>query len=109
MMNVHELPLFVDSSSATLLSEPDDVHVMFWTVPASQLSAPLGLVNVTVTGRLSVAEGHDIAKEVRHQLLHHLPHLDRVMVHVDPDGQGGDDHHHIGAHAHDGLATHVHD
>ena len=36
-----------------------------------------------------VAEGHEIAKEVRHQLLHHLPHLGRVMVHVDPYGQGG--------------------
>jgi cation diffusion facilitator family transporter len=66
-------------------------------------------INVTVAGRLSVAEGHDIAKEVRHQLLHHLPHLDRVTVHVDPDGQSGDDHHRIGAHAHDGLATHAHD
>jgi len=32
-------------------------------------------VSVTVPAGLSVAEGHDIARDVRHQLLHHLPHL----------------------------------
>jgi divalent metal cation (Fe/Co/Zn/Cd) transporter len=66
-------------------------------------------VSVTVRGALSVGEGHAIAKEVRHQLLHHLPHLSRVVVHVDPDGQGGERHHRIPAHAHDGLPAHSHD
>ncbi|MBI3826224.1 MAG: cation transporter [Candidatus Rokubacteria bacterium] len=66
-------------------------------------------VNVTVAGGLSVSEGHDIAREVRHQLLHHLPHLGGVTVHVDPYGQGGDRHHRIGEHAHDGLPKHSHD
>jgi len=46
-------------------------------------------VSITVPAGLSVGDGHEIAKEVRHQLLHHLPHLGRVMVHVDPYGQGG--------------------
>jgi len=41
-------------------------------------------VSITVPGGLSVGDGHEVAKEVRHQLLHHLPHLGRVMVHVDP-------------------------
>jgi cation diffusion facilitator family transporter len=66
-------------------------------------------VSVTVPGGLSVAEGHDVACDVRHQLLHHLPHLGRVMVHVDPYGQGGERHHRIGVHSHDGMAAHTHD
>jgi cation diffusion facilitator family transporter len=66
-------------------------------------------VSVTVPGGLSVAEGHDVAREVRHQLLHHLPHLGRVMVHVDPYGQGGERHHRIGEHAHDGMPAHSHE
>ncbi len=65
-------------------------------------------VNVTVPGGLSVAEGHDVAKEVRHQLLHHLPHLGVVMVHVDPYGQSGEDHHRVAEHAHDDLPPHAH-
>jgi cation diffusion facilitator family transporter len=66
-------------------------------------------LNVTVTGGLSVSEGHDIAREVRHQLLHHLPHLGGVTVHVDPYGQSGDAHHRIAEHAHDDLPKHSHD
>jgi divalent metal cation (Fe/Co/Zn/Cd) transporter len=66
-------------------------------------------VNITVRGGLSVADGHEIAKEVRHQLLHHLPHLGGVVVHVDPDGQGGERHHRIGRHAHDDLPLHLHE
>jgi len=65
-------------------------------------------LHVTVPGGFSVAAGHAIAKEVRHQLLHHLPHLGTVMVHVDPQGEGGERHHRIGAHAHDGLPVHSH-
>lgn len=66
-------------------------------------------VSITVPGGLSVAEGHEIAKGVRHQLLHRLSHLGGVTIHVDPDGQGGERHHRIGMHAHDGLATHSHE
>jgi cation diffusion facilitator family transporter len=66
-------------------------------------------VNVSVAADLSVAAGHAIAKEVRHQLLHHLPHLGSVSVHVDPYGQGGDAFHRIGEHAHDGPPGHSHD
>lgn len=66
-------------------------------------------VSITVPGGLSVGDGHEIAKEVRHQLLHHLSHLGSVMVHVDPYGQGGDRHHRIGEHAHDGLPAHSHE
>jgi cation diffusion facilitator family transporter len=66
-------------------------------------------LSITVPGTLSVGEGHEVAKAVRHELLHHLPHLGSMTVHVDPDGQGGDRHHRIGAHVHDGLPMHTHE
>ena len=66
-------------------------------------------VSVTVAGGLSVVGGHEVAKEVRHQLLHRLPLLGGVTVHVDPDGLSGERHHRIGLHAHDGLPEHSHD
>jgi hypothetical protein len=44
-------------------------------------------VNVTVPGGLSAVGGHCVAREVRHHLLDHLPHLDGVMIHVDRYGQ----------------------
>jgi len=66
-------------------------------------------VSITVPRGLSVGDGHEIAKEVRHQLLHHLPHLGRVVVHVDPYGQGGEKHHRVPEHTHDGLPAHSHD
>src|SRR5439155_277324 len=66
-------------------------------------------VSVSVRGGLTVAEGHGVAKEVRHQLLHHLPHLGGVTVHVDPHGEGGERHHRITPHAHDGPPLHSHD
>ena len=66
-------------------------------------------LSITVPGSLCVREGHEVAKAVRHQLLHHLPHLGSMTVHVDPDGQGGDRHHRFEAHVHDGLPMHTHD
>lgn len=66
-------------------------------------------VSISVSGGLSVEDGHGIAKEVRHQLLHHLAHLGSAMVHVDPLGQGGERHHAVRGHAHDGLPVHSHE
>ncbi len=65
-------------------------------------------VNITVPGHLSVLDGHNIAREVRHQLMHHVPHLGNVIVHVDPSGQAGEHHHRIASHTHDGLPVHSH-
>jgi cation diffusion facilitator family transporter len=65
-------------------------------------------LSVVVSRSLSVEEGHEIAKEVRHDLLHQVPHLGAVTVHVDPAGEAGEAHHRIGAHAHDGLPAHFH-
>ena len=41
-------------------------------------------MSIGVAPELSVAEGHAIAIEVRHQLLHHVRYLSEVGVHVDP-------------------------
>lgn len=65
-------------------------------------------VNIAVDSGLTVAEGHAIAKEVRHQLLHHLPYLSDATIHIDPEGESGEDYHHIAAHTHDDLPVHSH-
>jgi divalent metal cation (Fe/Co/Zn/Cd) transporter len=55
-----------------------------------------------------VAEGHTIAKDVRHQIRHHMPHAPVVTVHVDPATEPGERHHRVVTHAHDGLGAHAH-
>lgn len=65
-------------------------------------------VNVAVDPELSVAEGHEIAREVNHQLLHRLTYLRGAVVHVDPVEASGEEHHRIAAHSHDDLPVHSH-
>jgi cation diffusion facilitator family transporter len=65
-------------------------------------------VSIAVAPELSVAEGHALATEVRHQLLHHVRYLSDASVHVDPLDRAGAEHHRIAAHVHDGLPTHSH-
>ena len=47
-------------------------------------------LHVVVDASLTVAEGHAVAEDVRHELFHGVDKLDEVVVHVDPDG----DHEH---------------
>ena len=65
-------------------------------------------INVAVSPKLSVADGHAIAVDVRHQLLHDLPYLANVTIHVDPEHLSGEEHHRISDHTHGGLAIHSH-
>jgi divalent metal cation (Fe/Co/Zn/Cd) transporter len=65
-------------------------------------------VNVAVDPELSVAEGHAIAREVNHRLLHELHYLDMAVVHVDPLQELGEEHHRVAFHSHDGLLPHSH-
>ena len=65
-------------------------------------------VNLAVSPELSVAEGHAIAVEVRHQLLHHLSYLSNVTIHIDPENYSGEEHHRIMEHAHEDFAIHSH-
>ncbi len=59
------------------------------------LSAELA---VSVAPDLTVEEGHAIAEEVRHALLHEVPGLRQVVVHVDPHRHRGPDPHGPAAH-----------
>lgn len=62
-------------------------------------------LHISVDAALSTAESHAIAEEARHRLLHELPGLEVVTVHVDPDGSG--DYHALVAH-HTERAAHSH-
>jgi cation diffusion facilitator family transporter len=65
-------------------------------------------INISVPSQMTVADGHEISAEVRHQLLHTLRHLSIVVVHVDPVEMSGERHHHIESHSHNGLPVHSH-
>ncbi|HSF32614.1 MAG TPA: cation diffusion facilitator family transporter [Candidatus Tectomicrobia bacterium] len=65
-------------------------------------------LNIAVAAHHSVAVGHAIAKEVRHELLHHLGYLSSVVVHVDPTDEAGEAFHRIVEHSHNGFAVHSH-
>jgi len=65
-------------------------------------------LNIAVSSELSVEGGHEIAKEIRHQLLHHLRYLSNATVHVDPVNASGEEHHRIAEHIHDDLSAHSH-
>ncbi|MFQ6116650.1 MAG: cation diffusion facilitator family transporter, partial [Candidatus Bipolaricaulia bacterium] len=65
-------------------------------------------VNIAVSPELSVEAGHEIAKEVRHKLLHHLRYLSNATIHVDPVNASGEEYHRIAEHAHGDLPPHSH-
>ena len=65
-------------------------------------------LNVAVASHLSIVDAHMVAKEVRHQLLHHLPYLSSVIIHVDPMEEAGEEFHRILQHSHDELPVHSH-
>jgi cation diffusion facilitator family transporter len=53
----------------------------------------LAEADITVDPTLSVVEGHAIAVEAHHRLLHEVPKLAEVTVHVSPAGAEGEEHH----------------
>jgi cation diffusion facilitator family transporter len=65
-------------------------------------------LDITVCADLSVEEGHHIACNVRHELLHNLKYLSDATIHVDPEQASGQDYHCVENHEHDGLPTHSH-
>jgi cation diffusion facilitator family transporter len=54
--------------------------------------------NVEVDGSLTTRDGHAIAEEVRHAMLHAAPWLRSATVHVDPCHHDGRDHHAVTSH-----------
>ena len=65
-------------------------------------------VNIAVNPELSIERGHEIAKEVRHQLFHYLRYLSNATIHIDPMNVSGEKYHCISEHAHDNLPVHSH-
>jgi cation diffusion facilitator family transporter len=65
-------------------------------------------LNIAVDENFSVEKGHEIAKSVRHELLHRLRYLSNATIHVDPANASGERHHEIGEHAHGDLPRHSH-
>jgi len=65
-------------------------------------------INLAVRPQLSVAQGHAIATTVRHQLLHHVPHLVNAIIHVDPLDASGEEHHRMAEHVHGDVPAHAH-
>jgi len=53
----------------------------------------LAELNVTVDKNLSVEQGHDIAQNVRRELLEHLEFLSDATIHIDPSNASGAAHH----------------
>lgn len=90
------------ASSVTGVMEVTDVHVR-WL--GHQLHAE---INLAVSDELSVKEGHEIAKEVRHQLMHRLSYLSGTTIHIDPMRASGEKHHILGEHKHGDLPLHLH-
>jgi cation diffusion facilitator family transporter len=64
--------------------------------------------NIAVKSTLTVEEGHAIATEVRHQLLHHLKYLSNATIHIDPAKYPGEQYHTIEHHKHGDLPEHSH-
>jgi cation diffusion facilitator family transporter len=65
-------------------------------------------INIAVEAHATVLQGHDIADCVRHEVLHHLPYLSFVTIHVDPATRSGEAHHRITLHQHGSLPQHGH-
>jgi cation diffusion facilitator family transporter len=55
-------------------------------------------LHADVDSQLSTADSHAIAQEIEHALLHALPQLETVTVHVDPISADGADYHATTAH-----------
>lgn len=65
-------------------------------------------LNITVSPDIPVKKGHDIACEVRHQLLHQLPYLSNATIHIDPADRSGEIHHVLADHTHSDFPVHSH-
>ncbi|MCH7983330.1 MAG: cation transporter [Chloroflexi bacterium] len=69
-------------------------------------------VSITVRGNLEVSGGHGVAAAVEHAMLDAVPHLGRVMVHVDPETSPGQSFHRRDAHEYQSdrqTAVHSHE
>jgi cation diffusion facilitator family transporter len=90
-------PTLVDAveQAAARVAGVEQAHQVRVRWIGHQLHAEL---HVVVDEDLPTHASHRIAEEVRHALFHAQPRLADIVVHVDPCGHGGDDHHAPTAH-----------
>ena len=90
-------PETIDKIRAVAIRNPDVAGVSEirarWS--GHELYADL---SISVRSDLEVAAGHGVAAAVELALLDAIPHLERVMVHVDPETSPGHSFHHQDAH-----------
>jgi cation diffusion facilitator family transporter len=55
-------------------------------------------INIVVDQDLSVSRAHQISEAVRHDLLHRVPRPTDMVIHTDPCGHDGIDHHALASH-----------
>jgi divalent metal cation (Fe/Co/Zn/Cd) transporter len=60
------------------------------------------------TWRIAIEQGHEVAGDVRHSLLHELRYPSHATVHVDPATAPDEIHDRIVEHPHDGFLAHSH-
>lgn len=68
----------------------------------------LAEVSIAVDGGMTVEQGHEIAAQVRHELLHRVRYLFDATIHVDPLTAVGAAYHRVGGHTHEDLPEHTH-
>jgi len=85
-------PEIVDQVNEVAASVPDVQSVerlrVRWLGHALETS-----LEITVDRDMTVAQGHQVAEEVQHRLLHEVRRLDTAVIHVNPCGHSGDDPH----------------
>lgn len=90
-------PELVDAAEASLRATPGvlDVEDLRLRWIGHRIRAETGIV---VDSRLGIIEAHDVANDAHHRLLHDIPKLADVTVHVSPHSDGETDHHALTAH-----------
>ncbi len=98
-------PAILDASEAALRAVPgvESVGAVRVRWIGHRLRAE---AEVLVDEDLTVVAAHEIAEDARHSLLHDVPHLGSAIIHADPCGHSGQDHHAVAAH-HDLAASTV--
>ena len=89
-------PELLTTAEASLRSTPGvrDVEDLRLRWIGHRIRAETGIL---VDATLDIVEAHAIANEAHHRLLHDVPKLDDVTVHVNPSSEG-QDHHSLTAH-----------
>ena len=90
-------PELVDAAEASLRATPgvQDVEDVRLRWIGHRIRAEVGVV---VDSCLGLVEAHAVATEAHHRLLHDVPRVDDVTVHVSPSSDPGEDHHAALAH-----------